>query len=49
MMMKRLLLLSLVLFLPGLSVVPGSLVAGERSVTILYTGGLKGNVEPCAA
>jgi hypothetical protein len=45
--MKRLLFLSLLSFLLGLSFVPGSFAGGDRSVTILYTGGVRGSVDPC--
>jgi hypothetical protein len=45
--MKRFILPLLLLFLFGIFSPVASLAEGNRSITILYTGSVKGNVDPC--
>ena len=47
--MKRFLLPFLLFFLFGISVPLASFAEGNRTVTILYTGSVKGTIDPCVA
>ena len=45
--MKRFLFPLLLSFLFGIFLPAGSFAEGNRSITILYTGSVKGTIEPC--
>ena len=47
--MKRFILPLMLTFLFGIFFPVASFAEGNRSITILYTGSVKGNVDPCAA
>lgn len=47
--MKRFLFPLLLTFLFSVSFPPVSFAGGSRTVTILYTGSVKGTMDPCAA
>jgi hypothetical protein len=47
--MKRFILLLLLSFLFGIFFPAASFAEDNRSITILYTGSVKGNIDPCAA
>jgi hypothetical protein len=47
--MKRFILLLLLLFLFGVFSPAVPFAEGNRSITILYTGSVMGNIDPCAA
>ena len=47
--MKRLLLPLLLSLLFGIFLPLVSFAAGNRTITILYTGSVKGTIDPCAA
>jgi hypothetical protein len=46
--MKRFLLPLSLFFIFSISSPLASFAAGDRTVTILYTGAVRGNIEPCA-
>jgi len=45
--MKRFLSSVLLSFVLGVCFPAGSFAAGDRSITILYTGSVKGTFDPC--
>jgi hypothetical protein len=45
--MKRFLLPLLLSLVFGISFLPVSFAAGARTITLLYTGSVKGTIEPC--
>lgn len=47
--MKRFLLLLLLSFMFSVSFPLASFAGGNRTVTILFTGSVKGTIDPCAA
>jgi len=47
--MKRFILPLLFFFLLGIFLPVAAFAEGNRSITILYTGAVMGNVDPCAA
>ena len=47
--MKRFFFLPLLSLLFGISFPLPSFAEGNRTVTILYTGSVKGTIDPCAA
>ena len=47
--MKRLILPLLLSFLFGIFFTPASFAEGNRSITILYTGSVTGNIDPLSA
>ena len=47
--MKRFILPLLLSFLFGIFFPVASFAEGNRSITILYTGSVKGTIDPCAA
>ena len=47
--MKRFILPLLLSFLFGIFFPVGSFAEGNRSITILATGSVRGNVDPCAS
>lgn len=47
--MKRVLLPLMLFFLFSISFPLASFAEGNRTITILYTGSVKGTLDPCAA
>lgn len=47
--MKRFLFSVLLFFTLSISIPPASFAGGGRSITILYTGAVRGKIDPCLA